>query len=110
MTPQHKITFLNYDGTEVYSYYVDHGQVVFDPYNQVADKLVKPADEQYTYAFEDWSPKIDTSIAVTSSQTYTATYSKTTRKYLVMWNIRDKSQTEEVLYGNASTCPFDTPE
>jgi hypothetical protein len=80
---QHLIQFKNYDGTEIYSYYVDHGQTVTDPSSKIADKLIKPADEQYTYTFEDWSPKIDTSIAVTSSKIYTAMYSKETRKYLV---------------------------
>jgi hypothetical protein len=83
MIPQHKITFLNYDGTEVYSYYVDHGQVVSDPSSQIADKLIKPADEQYTYTFENWTPAIDTSVAVTSPQTYTAVYSPVKRSYTV---------------------------
>ena len=58
----------------------------------------KDSTEQYTYAFNGWSPEVG---AVTGDVTYTATYQETLRKYTITWKDDEGNvlKTEEVAYG-----------
>ena len=73
---QYQITFVNYDGTELYSALVDYDEVpVYG-----GEDPIKPATDQYTYTFSGWTPDI---LYVTGEKTYTATYTETINVYTV---------------------------
>ncbi len=59
----------------------------------------KPADAQYTYTFDDWSPAIS---SVTADATYTAQFNSTVNTYTVTWKDADGTTLEtdeDVPYG-----------
>ena len=71
---QYEIIFQNEDGTVLQRSNVTYGET--PAYNGATP--TKPATAEFTYTFAGWSPSIT---AVTGSQTYTATFKATKRKY-----------------------------
>ena len=64
------ITFVNEDGTVLYSEVLEYGQMP----EYVGDTPTKAEDKDYTYSFSGWTPEISEVIgAVTYTATYTAT-------------------------------------
>ena len=61
------ITFVNEDGTTLYSEVLEYGQMP----EYEGETPVKAADDKYTYTFSGWTPEI---VAVAGTATYTATY------------------------------------
>ncbi len=66
-TTTYTIRFVNYDGTVLKTYYLAYG--LTPRYD--GETPTRPDDEQYTYTFKGWDPKVT---AVTGDATYTATY------------------------------------
>ena len=64
------ITFVNEDGTVLYSEVLEYGKTP----EYVGDTPVKAEDENYTYTFSGWTPEIG---SVVGTQIYTATYTAT---------------------------------
>ena len=82
---RYKVTFVNDDGTELYSNSLKYGATPSYPYSNPE----KQADDQYTYAFSGWSDGSktyglnDELPEVTGDVTYTAQYKSTPNKYTV---------------------------
>ncbi|MCR5327549.1 MAG: leucine-rich repeat protein [Saccharofermentans sp.] len=82
---RYKVTFVNEDGTVLYSDKVIYGGATAYPYSNPE----KQADDQYTYAFSGWSDGSktyglnDELPEVTGDVTYTAQYKSTPNKYTV---------------------------
>ena len=70
----YKVRFVNDDGAELQSGMVAVG----DTPKYTGTTPTKKQDDQYTYTFKGWDPEIT---AVTGAAKYTATYTKTLRKY-----------------------------
>ena len=69
----------------------------------------KPADAQYTYTFDCWTPEI---VPVTGDAVYTAVFSSTVNKYTVIWKNYDGEILEtdkDVSYGTIPTYNGQTP-
>ena len=62
----------------------------------------KPADAQYIYTFDDWTPEIE---SVTEAAVYTAAYNNHLRSYTITWLDEDDSliDTTTVEYGVVPT-------
>ena len=71
---QYEVIFKNEDGTVLQRSNVTYGET--PKYNGATP--TKAATAEFTYTFAGWSPRIT---AVTGSQTYTATFKATKRKY-----------------------------
>lgn len=79
---QYIATYKNYDGTVLYSEYLDAGSTVVTPVGSKISTPVRPQDEQYTYTFSGWSPSLGT---ISRNMEYTATYDNTERTYTISW-------------------------
>ena len=102
------VTFNNYDDTSLQSGVWEKGTTP----TYSGETPTKPADAQYTYTFNGWSPAIS---SVTASATYTATYSSMVNNYTVtvVKNVDDYgsiSSTEitSVPYGSSITVEGNT--
>ncbi|MBR6072475.1 MAG: InlB B-repeat-containing protein, partial [Acholeplasmatales bacterium] len=98
-TNKYKVTWLNYDGSEL-----DFDDVEYDqtPEYFGAEPL-KPSDDQYDYTFIAWTPTIS---KVTGDVTYTATFTETLREYTVtFYNGDDEFDVQTVKYGSKPTTP-----
>ncbi len=95
--PTYTVTWKNEDGGILET---DEGVVagVTPEYN--GETPTKAADAQYTYVFDGWDKEI---VAVTGDVTYTATYTTTTNKYTVTWDVDGTKTTAEVEYGTVPT-------
>lgn len=81
------ISWKNWDGSDLYD--KNNDIIIPDmlPYGATPQYLHTPnperaADIDYTYTFDDWSPALS---PVTKDQTYTATYTKEERKYVIVF-------------------------
>ena len=95
------ITWLNWDGTEIFSFTYD--PVTGDPekvdysvtYGTQAEYLgsnpTREPNIDYTYDFTGWSPALG---KVTSDVTYTATYSEQPRKYTIIFTTEGGAEIE----------------
>ena len=70
------IRFVNWDGTLIQEYILEEGAAVAPPSDPT-----RPADEQYSYTFDGWSPEV--SATATAPATYTATYKSLPNEYTV---------------------------
>jgi hypothetical protein len=101
---KHTITWLNWDNSEIYKAEFDYGTTPV--YGGAVP--TKPADAQYTYTFDSWSPNIH---PVQGDDVYTAVFSKTVNQYTVTFKNHDGSvlQSTSVAYGEtpvyAGTAP-----
>lgn len=87
----YKITFVNYDGSELESVDVLEGKT--PQYSGTTPQ--RPADEKNRYIFSNWTPAIE---SASKDMTYTAEYQTITRKYIKVYdNFKaDISEIEEV--------------
>ncbi len=100
------VVWLNADGTELER---DENVVYGTMPSYDSEEPAKEADAQYTYTFAGWTP---TPEAVTGDATYTATFTATTRTYVITFNNWDGTLLREVeaTYGVTPTYPGETPE
>ena len=101
---KYMITWLNWDNSELYKTEFDYGTTPV--YGGAVP--TKPADAQYTYTFDSWSPNIG---VVTGAQTYTAVFAQTVNQYTVTFKNHDGSvlQSTSVAYGDIPTYAGETP-
>ena len=80
---QYVATYVNYDGTVLYTQNVDRGSLPLDPVDAgYIQAPTRPTDTSYVYTFSGW----DTIEAgMLSNRTITAVYSTTPRTYTVRW-------------------------
>lgn len=99
LVTQYLATYVNQDGTVLYTAYVDRGITPPDP---VAEGLIPaptmPSTEQYIFTYNGWD---DISSAMLSPRTITATYTETVREYTVTWYSRIglPLETKKAVYG-----------
>ena len=101
---EYTVTFKNWDGEVLQS-----GKVPYGTVPSYSGTPTKAADAEYTYAFAGWSPEVT---AVTGDATYTATYTATTRTYMVVWKNWDGEVLEtdrEVPYGTVPSYDGEEP-
>lgn len=101
---KYMITFNNWDNSELYKAEFDYGTTpVYG-----GSTPTKPADAQYTYTFDGWSPNIG---IVTGEQTYTAVFASTVNQYTVTFKNWDGSvlQSTSVAYGELPNYTGATP-
>ena len=91
---QYTITFKNWDGTVLQSDTYNHGDDVTAP------TASRPADAQYTYTFDSWSPNVN--YKAEADAEYTAVYTSTVNKYIITFKNWDGTilQSSEVEYGS----------
>ncbi len=77
-TNKYLIRFLNEDGTELQSEELEYGTTP----EYTGETPTKDATAQYTYTFNGWDSEI---ADVTGAKDYTATYTPTTNKYLIIF-------------------------
>jgi len=100
---QYEITFVNYDGTELLRTNVLCG--LLPTYTETPTKL---ATAEFTYTFAGWSPSV---IEANSNATYTAIYTSTRNKYLIIFQNEDGTELQrgEVEYGQTPAYTGATP-
>ena len=104
-TAYYTISFVNYDGTELASYEVEYGQM--PEYKGATPQ--KPADEQYSYKFENvWDKPI---VAATGIETYMAQYTPILNEYEITFVNHDGTvlQRENLAYGTTPEYKGNTP-
>ena len=100
---QYTITFKNWDGTVLQTNTYNHGETVTAP------TATRPADAQYTYVFDAWTPNVN--YTAEADAEYTATYTTTVNKYLIKFVNWDGTvlQSSMVEYGQIPTYDGTTP-
>lgn len=110
ITPQYKVEFRNWDGTELYTTYVDAAGRAEDPISAgLISTPTKESDAQFDYTFSGWDT--DLSLAIVNDKVIVALYDSTIRTYSVKWvdsfnNILDSTS---VQYGESATYSKETP-
>lgn len=103
---KHTVIWKNYNGDVLETdTNVEYGSMPF--YNGATP--TKPADAQYTYRFDAWTPEID---VVTGDVIYTATFEEIVNKYTVTWLKEDGTVFEQfnnIDYGADVPVPSTTP-
>lgn len=100
---QYTITFKDWDGTVLQTNTYNHGETVTAP------TATRPADAQYTYVFDAWTPNVN--YTAEADAEYTATYTTTVNKYLIKFVNWDGTvlQSSMVEYGQIPTYDGTTP-
>lgn len=109
LVTQYAVTFVNYDGTVLYTAYVDRGAAATDPVTAgYIATPIKASDSQYSYTFSGWD-NIGSSIL--SDTTITAQYTSTVRTYTVRWysRIGVLLETQTKGYGEEAVYSGDLP-
>ncbi|MCQ2333821.1 MAG: InlB B-repeat-containing protein, partial [Paludibacteraceae bacterium] len=103
---QYAIKFMNVDGTIIQETPYDYGTYIKD--------IVPTAtysDSQYVYTFNKWNPAFTGTTKVTGTRTYTATYNKSLRKYIITFKNADEELCKkEFEYGQYPEYPEDYAE
>ena len=114
LVTQYLVTFVNADGTTLYSTYVDRGSSPVDPVTAgLIQTPTKAPDAQYTYTYTGWD---DVESPILAAKTITAQYSETIRTYTVQWLSRVGLvlETQTVQYGEeavySGSIPTNTEE
>ncbi|MBE5764987.1 MAG: hypothetical protein E7339_05250 [Clostridiales bacterium] len=106
---KHTVTFVNYDGTQLYSVVVDHNAI--PAYEGEAP--VRAEDNLYVYEFNGWLDSEGTyyeSLPVTGADvTYTASYALTAKYLAVFVNGSEVLQSETLYEGDAVVYKGETP-
>jgi transcriptional regulator with XRE-family HTH domain len=108
-TRRYTATFLNYDSTAVLgTYMVDYGSYLSE--SIAPSNPTKPSDNQYTYAFDQWSPSL-TDTQILRDTTFVPTFIKSPRIYSVSFCNDDGSvyATRDFLYGQTATLDIAAP-
>ena len=105
---EYTITFVDYDGTTE----LQSGEVSANtmPVYTGAIPNAKPATDEYTYAFDHWSPAL---AEATENMTYTAVYKEVEKTYTISYYKEDGTtliSTEQLPYGATPTPPVVTKE
>ena len=100
--PQYKVTFLNYDGSELDVQYVEQYQSAVDPIERAESPIatpVKPSTAQYNYIYTGW----DNSLAsIDADRIIMATYIESLRSYTVQYVSKGTPiQTTTGFYGDS---------
>lgn len=109
LVQQYLVTYKNYDGTVLYTVYVDRNETAPDP---VALGLIptptKASSPSTHYTYNGWDGSLTNIIA---ARTLTATFSETPREYTVRWlgHLQQVLETQTKKYGEAAI-PTCTPE
>ena len=83
LVTQYQVTYVNEDGTVLYTYYADRGDTPIDPVDLgYINTPTKASDSQYSYTYSGWD-NITTSII--GERTITAQYTSSVREYTVRW-------------------------
>lgn len=104
---KYKITFVDYNGTTVLKDdSVAVGELPTAPTITAgipAGSTGKPATNEFTYVFDDWSPALE---EVTQAMTYTAVYREEAKTYTVTFKNEDNSviETRPYHYGETPVC------
>lgn len=100
---KYTVTWKNYDGTvlEVDRNVNEGDWPTFD-----SAFPTKESNEQYTYTFDGWSPKI---AEVTGDITYTAQFKETISTYTITWDVEGTKTTESYKYGEFPSYKGSTP-
>lgn len=102
---KYTITFNNDDGSLISSSLVEYGTMPTPPADPTKDSSAR-----YDYAFSGWDKEI---VAVTEDATYTATYNRTVRNFLITFLDEDEEtvlKSERYDYGETPTCDEPTKE
>ena len=112
MVTQFIATFKNYDGSILYTEYVDQGGTATDPVaTGLIDTPTKPSTVQHDYTYIGWDSKLTDML---SNRTITADYLEQLRKYTVKWldytgNESRPLQTSVIEYGKSAEYEGDIP-
>ena len=109
LVTQYPVTYVNYDGTVLYTDYIDRGANPVDPVAAgYIDTPAKASDAQYTYTYAGWD---DAESTVLSARTVTAQYTSAVRSYTIRWYARAglllETQTKQ--YGEEAEFSGSTP-
>ena len=88
------ITWKNDDGTVIDTTTVPYGTMPSH------DQPSKASDDQYDYAFKEWSPALT---AVTGDAEYTAVYTNAVKSYTITWIVDGVEMSEKYEYGATPT-------
>ena len=99
------VTWKNYDGTTLETD-EDVEEGTTPSYSGATP--VRPANAQYTYTFNGWSPAVS---KATANATYTAQFKQTVNNYTVTWKNYDGTtlQTDTIAYGTTPSYDGATP-
>lgn len=103
--PQYKVTFKNYDGTELDVQYIDQYGSAVDPITREENPIATPTKEstiQYSYTYSGWDT--DFSNIVMDIDVY-ATYEESLREYTIQYvSMGTPVKTVAGLYGDNIVC------
>lgn len=112
LVEQYLATYVNTDGTTLYSTYVDRGSTPPDPVSLgLISAPTRASTAQYTFTYSGWD---DIDSVMLTARTITATYSSTVRTYTVNWYSRAGLllETTTATYGSevnySGTTPINT--
>lgn len=109
LVQQYLVTFVNYDGTVLYTEYVDRNDNATDPVTAgLISAPTRPSSASTNYAYSGWSGSLTGIIAPT---TITAQYAETTRQYTVRYiaQLGVVLETQTVDYGSSTAYSGETP-
>ena len=109
MVTQYLATFVNSDGTVLYTEYVDRGSTPTDPVsNGDIPTPTKESTAQYNFTYTGWDDIVSDML---NPRTITAQYSQTVRKYTINWYARAGLLLDSVQadYGSEVVYSGDTP-
>jgi len=109
LVEQYLATYVNDDGTELCSIYVDRGSNPPDPVaTGEIQAPTKTSDAQYTYTFSSWD---EIESIMLAPRTITAVYTPTIRTYTVTWYSRPgvPLRSVEKRYGDEAVYEWDRP-
>ena len=109
LVTQYLATYVNADGTTLYTCYVDRGSTPPDPVTLgLIPAPTRASTEQYTFTYNGWD---DITSAMLAARTITASYTSTVRTYTVTWYSRAGLSLGSVTanYGDDVTYSGDIP-
>jgi hypothetical protein len=98
-TNQYKVTFVDWDGEEIFSDYFEYG---LDLSDYLPEDPTRENDERNSYTFAGWSPSIGD---VTGEATYTATYTATALPSSSSGTVEPSSSSETPVVSSSSETP-----
>ena len=94
---QHPVTFLNYDGTELITLYVDDGGYVVDPVENGDISIpIKESTVSTNFTYAGWDRKDLLEYQIFGALTVTATYSEELREYTIRYVVSESGRETEL--------------